>query len=452
MLIGVALARILGPDQFGTFAVAWVSVIAVLSLNDVGVSLAIVRWREEPDVLAPTVNTIAGGMSIIFALTMVVGAGPFAQAMGDPAATALVRWLALCVVIDGLVATPAATLQRTFRQDQRMVIDQVNVWIGALLSIGFALAGFGAVSLVIGRLAGSVVSAGLFLHFSPVKYRFDFDRALAGRLARFGLPLAGTSMLVFAIGFVDQIIVGHRLGPRELAFYVQAFNLASWPVSIISGPLRSVAPALFARLNPDPADRATAFASILRPLLAVALPSCVGIAAAAGPLVRVVYGEQWAATAGPLRWLAVFAALRILFELFYDYIVVAGRTVHLLAIQLSWAVVLVPAALVGVAMGGAPGVALAVTLVGMVLVLPLYGVALSRLDIHVVRAAKGVLPTLVLTLLLAALVALFDRAGWGSLPQLLVGGLAGVLCVGVLLSLHRSDLRAWRTRPDEPLS
>ena len=55
--------------------------------------------------------------------------------MGDPAATDVVRLMMLCILINGLVATPAALLQREFRQGKRMLIDQVNVWSGAILSV-----------------------------------------------------------------------------------------------------------------------------------------------------------------------------------------------------------------------------------------------------------------------------------------------------------------------------
>ena len=46
--IGIVLARLLGPHAFGTFAVALVALVAMLSFNDLSVSLAIVRWEEEP--------------------------------------------------------------------------------------------------------------------------------------------------------------------------------------------------------------------------------------------------------------------------------------------------------------------------------------------------------------------------------------------------------------------
>ena len=66
--IGIVLARMLGPESFGTFAVAMVALMAVLSFNELGVSLAIVRWPEDPAKIVPTVNTISVAGAHCFAL------------------------------------------------------------------------------------------------------------------------------------------------------------------------------------------------------------------------------------------------------------------------------------------------------------------------------------------------------------------------------------------------
>ena len=54
--IGVMLARILGPHAFGTYAVAFVALVAMQTFNELGVSLAIVRWESDPSDIIPTVT------------------------------------------------------------------------------------------------------------------------------------------------------------------------------------------------------------------------------------------------------------------------------------------------------------------------------------------------------------------------------------------------------------
>jgi O-antigen/teichoic acid export membrane protein len=442
--IGIVLARILGPAEFGTYAVAFVALMAILSFNELGVSLAIVRWPNDPAEIAPTVNAISISMSALLTGVMILGAPWFAAAMGDPGAAPLVQLLSVCVLVNGAVATPAALMQRLFRQDQRMVADQVNVWVGALVSIALAVLGLGAASLVAGRLAGATLPALVFLHYSPLPYRLGLDRRFTRQLLAFGVPLAGASLVVFLVGFADQLAVGTLLGPVALGYYVLACNLANWPVTLFSQPLRSVAPALFARLQHDPEAMRAAYPRVLRPLAAVALPACVGLAVVAPDAVRLVYGEEWMPAAGILRWLALVAAARILFELCYDYLVVLGRSRAILRLQLVWLVVLVPSLVGAVREWGEVGAAVALLAVSVLVSMPLYLVELARVGVRPAVVGRAVLPSAVASALMVGALLVSDR-GWATWLGLAWAGVLLASTVAVLVWRTRSDLSVFRS-------
>ena len=446
LAIGIVLARVLGPAEFGTYAVAFVALMAMLSFNELGVSLAIVRWQRDPAEIAPTVNTLSVAASVVVTVAAVLAAPWFATAMGDESATRCVQLLSLCVLLNGVVATPAALLQRAFRQDQRTVVDQVNVWLGAGVSVALALAGVGAMSLVVGRLVGAGVSAVLLLRFSPLPYRFALDRRFVRPLLAFGLPLAGSSVVVFLAGFLDQLVVGHVLGAVMLGYYVLAYNLSSWPVSMFSQPLRSVAPALFARLQHDPPQMRSDFLRVLRLLCVVALPVCAVLSVSAPELVRFVYGADWAPAADILRLLAVLAALRILFELVYDFLVVLGRSQAIFLTQVVCVVVLVPALWWSTNKWGTDGAAGALVVVALMVTAPLYLVQLRQAGLR----SGGVLVASVPGVLLAALAALSTVLLLDLLPGAFVGlaasGLACAAVVGIGVWACRSDLRVWGGR------
>ncbi|WP_433181513.1 oligosaccharide flippase family protein [Actinoallomurus sp. CA-150999] len=444
LAIGILLARVLGPKEFGVFAVAMVALLAVLSFNELGVSLAIVRWPGEPREIAPTVATISVISSGLVYAGCFAGAPAFAAAMGAPAATGVIRLLTLSVLVDGLVATPAAMLQRAFRQDRKMIADQVNSWGGAAVSVVLALTGWGAMSLAVGRLAGAVGSGVLLVAFSPEPPRFGFDRAVARRLLRFGLPLAGSSVVVFAVGGVDQFVVGDVLGPTALGFYVLAFNLSNWPVGMFSQPVRSVAPAAFARLQHDaPAMRRT-FLSTAGLLTAVTLPVCLLLGGAAGPLVRFVYGPRWEPAAAALFWLALLGGLRILFELMYDYFVVLARTRAVFTIQVVWLTVLVPALIVGARLDGIAGAAAAHAAVAALVPLPLYLTQLRRVGIGVRAVGARVAPAVLVASVVGPAAVLVHRAIPFDLLALAVAGTVAVAATGLLVYRMRGALRELR--------
>ncbi len=443
LAIGVALARILGPDEFGTFAVGLLALLAVLSFNELGVSLAIVRWPGSPKEIAPTVATLSMLSSVALAIVAVAAAPAFCAAMGAPDATIIVRVLAASVVLDGIVAAPAALLQREFRAGRRMMIDQTVSWVGALAAIATALAGMGAMSLAVGRIAGALVGAVLFLRAEPV--RLGFDRAVARRLLRFGLPLAASSIVVFAVMFVDQFVVGSLLGPVALGFYVLAFNLSNWPVSVFSRPVRDVSPAAFARLQGDPPALRKALVSSVGLLTAVTLPVCLVLSGAAEPIISVVYGAAWTPAASVLCWLGLLAGLRILFELFYDYFVVLGSTRVVFTVQLIWFLALVPALYAGAELAGMAGAAAAHVVVAAAVVLPLYLLELHRAGIAWLSLANGVAVPVACGAGVAVVSLAAQRLISLDLIALSVAGAAMLAALGMESRRMRATARTLRT-------
>jgi PST family polysaccharide transporter len=448
MLIGVALARILGPKEFGTFAVALLALLAVLSFNELGVSLAIVRWPGSPREIAPTVATLSTLSSGLLAAVTIVLAPVFCAVLGAPAATNVVRLLALSILIDGVVATPAALLQREFAAGRRLVIDQAVGWVGALTSIATALAGLGAMSLAVGRIAGALVGAALFIHAQPI--RFGFDRDVARRLLRFGLPLAGSSVVVFAVKFVDQFVVGSVLGPVALGLYVLAFNLSNWPVMMFSQPVREVSPAAFARLQNDPPALRSAFVSSVGLLAAITMPICLVLTGAAEPIISVVYGARWTPAAAALAWLGLFAGLRILFELVYDYFVVVGSTRVVFTVQVIWFAALLPALYAGAALAGIAGAAFGNVAVAVAVVLPLYLLELHRGQIPWLALAKGVAVPLACGAGVAAVSLMAARVVTLDLLACVIAGCAVLAALAMEGSRMRETVRRLRTTVSTP--
>jgi PST family polysaccharide transporter len=441
LAIGITLARVLGPTEFGTFAVALVALLAMLSINELGVSLAIVRWPDDPRTIVPTVATLSAGFSVLVCGAFVLLAPAFAAAMGNPAATGPVRVLALSVVTNGLVSTSAALMQRNFMQGRKMIADQVDNWLGALISLTLAFLGWGAMSLAVGRVAGSLAGGILLISFSPERLRFGFDREVTRRLVRFGLPLAGASLLVFAVGYADQIVVGHVLGSTALGFYVLAVNLSGWPVAVFSQPVRAVAPAAFSRLQHDRATLNRSFVAVAALLVGLTLPVCLLLSGAAPAIIRFVYGDQWEPAAIALAGLGVLAGLRIFFELVYDYLVVLERSRAVLAVQGLWLVALVPAMWLGVQRDGLRGAAIALVAVAGVVVLPAYLWMLGRSGIRLLDLGRTLWAAVLAALGVGAFAVLAQRAISPDLAILAAAGTVGVLVVALYGYRKRGVLR-----------
>jgi O-antigen/teichoic acid export membrane protein len=440
------LARLLGPHAFGTYAVAYVALTALLTFDELGVSMAIVRWQSDPREIVPTVTTISMIVSVVIFVGCFLAAPAYTSAMGTPAATSVIRVLSILVLIDGFTNTPAALLQRSFRQGQRTIADQVNVWLGTGVTVTLAWTGHGAMSLAIGRVVGCLAGAILLAVFAPESLRLSVDPAKARALLRFGLPLAGANLLAFAVVSVDQIVVGHVLGAVALGFYVLALNLANWPISMFSQPVANVAPAVFSRLQHDRTAMRTSFLSAAGLLCSVAVPLCLLIGGSARPLVGFIYGARWLPAAGPLVWLALLGAVQIFFLLAYDYLVVLGRGRFLLTVQLGWLLAAVPALIAGSRADGIMGAGIAETAVAALGILPWYLRDLHKGGIRLRALAASLRLPVAGAALVGLIAAGMAQVAPGYFVALAVSGLAAAVVAGLLLRAKRSVLALLRSQ------
>jgi lipopolysaccharide exporter len=422
------IAHILDPRDFGIFAVALTAYTIVYSLGEFGVGSCLVRADLDIDALAPTMNTVAVATSAVQAAAMILFAKPIAVALGSPAAAGPIKAMALVVIIIGIFTIPSTRLIRDFRQDKVFLAEVCSVAASTVVLLLLAKTGSGAMAFAWSRVVGQFVTGCVVFVSAPKDYRFGVTRGALSVLFRIGLPLGMSGFVNYILLNVDYALIGHQLGATALGTYVLAFNVATWPASLLGFMISNVSMPAFSRVKDD-ADRLKyAIVSALRAISLVVMPMSALTVALARPLVLTLYGTKWAASAKVLSILALYGAISLICLLFANMLAGLGRTRLLLLIQIAWIVVLVPAMTLGVRFGNISGAAFAHIVVIGPIVLPCYLFALRKAaGVRLVALARAVVSAL-LASLIAALVARGIASQFtNSLAQLIMGLAAGSL-------------------------
>lgn len=434
---GIVLARFfLGPEAWGVYGIAQTVLLVLLSANELGVSLAIVRWEGDPRRFAPTVLTLSAASSLLLYAGLFAAAPLVARVLGSPEASGVLRVMCVCVVLDGLSQVPAGFLTREFQQGRRMAIDAVNFVLSTAVTLLLAVQGWGAMSFAWGSVAGNVAALVGCCLAAPGTLRFGWDREQARALLRFGLPLAGASMLALGVVNVDTMVVGSSLDQLALGFYVLAFNISGWPVRIISEAARRVSFAGFSRLADSdtgggPGALAAGFGRALGVVMTGTVPLCVLLSALAGPIVELVYGERWLPAAAALPWLMGLGLVRIGCELAYDCLVAIGHRRSLIGVQGLWLAVLVPVLVAGAGAGGIEGVAQGHVLVAGAVVVPVFLFALHRGGVGLGTVARACVWPFLGGAVMAGVVLGLERLLGDGVLALLATGAGATLCYAV---------------------
>lgn len=437
--IGIVLARLLAPEQFGVFAVALTVQLVLMSLADLGMTADLVR-SADPARLAPTVATLGLVTGAVLTTTLVLSAQGLADLLGSADAGPVIAVMAVSLLLAGAGIVPYAALQRRFAQKELFIIALADFTVSSVLTVLLVINNFGVMSLALGRLAAQLVTLLLQFILSGERVRPGFNREVAPEVLAFGIPVAGANILSWALLNLDNVVISRLAGPVALGFYFLAFNVSSWPMSAIGQVVRSLSIPAFARVAGGRSDRS--LSAMLGPVWAVALLAGLMLALLSAPLIELVYGNRWLPAAAILAWLGVFGALRTLFDLSASYLLARGAAKATLLVQIAWIMGLLPATILGILWAGTTAVAIAHLVTGLLVVVPAYALALHRAGADIKSLVPAIWPPLAAAVPSAAVSLGVMSVAPNPLFALLAGGTCGTgIYMLVLARWFRHRLR-----------
>jgi O-antigen/teichoic acid export membrane protein len=310
----IALARLVGPDDFGLVAQAMVYMGIVSLLLDQGFSSALIQRKQvEPEMPGAVVSV---NLVIGVALTAVtIAIAPlWASFMRSPQLMLVVIMLAPSLLIRAAVITPRAMLMRTMEFRKIGISDIVSAFSGGALGLIVALAGGGYWSVVVQIVSTDIVQV-LVLLAVGASWRPNLHFRSLREIAAFSGRAFAAGLLINSVSRnIDNLLVGRFQGAEALAFYALAYRLLLLPVQLACITIGTVLFPTFARLADDINALSIELARATRALAIASLPAMALIGAAAPQLVSVIFGHQWEPAIPIVQVLAVAGALQAVYQ------------------------------------------------------------------------------------------------------------------------------------------
>ena len=111
LTVGIILARLLTPEQFGVYAVALTVQSILMTIADLGLSADLVRSKE-PEKIAPTVATLGLVSSSLVTAVTFFGSPLLAELLGSPEAAPAIAVLAFTLLLAGVSLVPYSMMLR----------------------------------------------------------------------------------------------------------------------------------------------------------------------------------------------------------------------------------------------------------------------------------------------------------------------------------------------------
>lgn len=311
-LIGLILARLLSPSDYGVVGMIGIFLAIAQSFIDSGFSSALIRKKDCSDTDYSTAfyfNIVVGAVS--YGLLFV--SAPFiANFFETSILKEVVRVVSINLFLNSLTIVQGAKLTAALDFKSQAMVSLITTVTSGIIGISFAYNGYGVWALVYQSVASSLLRVILLWIVTKWKPTLIFSRDSFRSLFSFGGKILTAGLLHTIYTNFITLVIGKFYTPKDLGFYSRGESLASLPSTNITGILQSVTYPILSKLQDDDGRLIAVYRKYIAMSSMIIFFGMCLLAALAKPVILFLLTEKWAES---IIYLQIFC-----FALMFDHL------------------------------------------------------------------------------------------------------------------------------------
>jgi len=325
-VIGIILARLLFPEQFGLIGMLFIFMAVAQTFLDSGFGAALIQKKEasQKDICSIFYFNILVG--VIVAGIMCLIAPWIASFYSQPILTPLTRAMSLTMTINsfGLIQSTILSKQIDFKTQTK--VSLIANSMSGVIGITLAFTGFGVWSLVAQQISSAFFRTGLLWLLNTWRPSLIFSFKSLREMFGFGSKLLASGLLNQIFENIYLLVIGKLFSASDLGFFTRAKTLGELPSQTLSGMVGRVTFPVFSNIQDDPIRLKRGLKKVLTTLVLVNFPMMIGLIVIARPLVLVLLTEKWAESIIYFQLISIFGLLYPLHVINLNVLQALGRS------------------------------------------------------------------------------------------------------------------------------
>ena len=306
--IGIFLARMLSPADYGMVGVLTIFSLIASSLQESGFTQALTNLKRATDrdfnaVFWFNVFTSIGIYAILFFCAPLI-----AEFYHQPDLTALARYLFLSFVISSFGIAHSAYLFRNLMVKQRAISVLFAQALSGVVGVTLVYLGYSYWGLATQTLVYCSTTMVCFWCFSQWRPTFHIDFGPIRGMFGFSSKVLITNIFQHINNNFFSVILGRFYTDAIVGQYVQANKWCSMGHSMVNGMIIGVAQPVMARVADDLERQRRVFRKLLQFTAFISFPVMLGLAVVAEPLITIAITDRWLESARIMQVLCVWGA------------------------------------------------------------------------------------------------------------------------------------------------
>ncbi len=291
--IGLILARMLSPSDYGVIGMLAVFFAIAQTFIDSGFGSALIRKKDCTDVDYSTAfyfNIVVGLISFI----ALFSCAPYiASFFNTPILKDVCRVLSINLFINSLTIVQNSILTSDINFKSLAKINVVCTLMSGVVGVSMAYMGYGVWSLVYQQLTSAIIRAIMLWLSTKWRPQLIFSKDSFKYLFGFGSKILSSSLLHTIYANLTTIIIGKYYTPKDLGYYARGESLATFPSSNMSGILQSVTFPILSKIQDDDKRLISAYRKYIKITSMVIFFGLFLLAAIAKPVILTLLTEKW---------------------------------------------------------------------------------------------------------------------------------------------------------------
>lgn len=304
-VVGMILARLLTPDDYGMVALTSIFFAVAGVLVDGGFGGALIQKKNADDLDFNSVFYLNLSLSVLAYIALFCAAPWIADFYKTPILKDIVRVSGICLFFNAVNAIQGAELTKKMLFHLSFRISLITCFTSAACGVTLAFLGYGVWSLVWYSLVTGFV--GMIARWFIIAWRprLMFSLARLKPLFSYGWKMAASGFLDAVYRNLNSLIIGKLYSRADIAFVNKGRAVPSLAMNEVDATLGRVSFPALVLLQDDKVKLREAMRRMMRCSTFLVFPMMVGIAVCSYSLIRLLYGEKWV-PAVPYMALACF--------------------------------------------------------------------------------------------------------------------------------------------------
>ena len=303
-VIGIVLARLLMPEDFGLIGMLTVFITISQSFIDSGMGSGLIQKKNRTEADFSTVFIFNFAVALFIYFILYLSAPLIAEFYKMPQLVLLTRVLSINIIINALAIVQRSRL--TINIDFKTIakVNVSSIIAGGIFGILFAFLGFGVWALVIQNLINTTVSVILFWILSRWKFSLVFSKQSFSELFGYGSKLLLAGLYAKTLAEINNIAIGKVYSASDLGFYTRAKSFAEMTSGTVTGILQQVTFPILASLQDDKERMISVYSRLIRMTSFFVFPAMTLLSLLAYPLIILLLTEKWLSVVVLLQWMS----------------------------------------------------------------------------------------------------------------------------------------------------